>query len=118
MASPTKKSNQKLPNFLIDTARLSASSEGLNSSLAQSTAELWLNKDFPNIGNVETERVESLKTFEFFVISSVEKTIASHYNLLVILADCCELKVLSQPETQHFLTSPFVSQLQPTFFHG
>jgi len=35
MTSPTKNSNPKLPNFLVETRRLSESFEGLNNSLVQ-----------------------------------------------------------------------------------
>jgi len=37
---PQKTQNSKLPNFLIETTRLAASLEGLNSSVAQSAGEL------------------------------------------------------------------------------
>jgi len=41
MTSPTKKAQiQNFPIFLIEDTRLSATLEGLNSSLAQSAAEL------------------------------------------------------------------------------
>jgi len=42
MTSPTKKLKSKtFQPFVIDTARLSTSLKGLNSSLAQSVGKLW-----------------------------------------------------------------------------
>jgi len=47
MTSPTKNSNPKFPNSLIESTSLSGSLEGLNSSLAQSAGELWPNMLVP-----------------------------------------------------------------------
>jgi len=41
MTSPTKKTKPKPYIFSLRTRRLAVSFEGLNSSLAQSTGELW-----------------------------------------------------------------------------
>jgi len=52
MTSPTKNVNPKLLKFLkIESRRHSTSLEGLNKSLAQSAAELWLNKFWPILAN-------------------------------------------------------------------
>ena len=52
MTPPTKNFNPKLLKFFkIESRSHSTSLEGLNKSLAQSTAELWLNKFWPMLAN-------------------------------------------------------------------
>jgi len=69
MTSQTKRSNPKLPNvFLLETRRLSASLEGLNSSLAQSADELWLETSWTIY-----RHLRSLKSFkQLHKINSVQ----------------------------------------------
>ena len=49
MTSSTKTSNQNFPTFKFETARISASLESSNNSLAQSAGELWQNKPCQNL---------------------------------------------------------------------
>jgi len=54
-----KISNPKLPNFIVETRRLSETFEGLNHSLAQSAGELWHFPKLPSLQGMASEQTDS-----------------------------------------------------------
>jgi len=57
MMSRTKTAIQNFPSFLIETTRLSASLEALNSSLALAAGELWPNILLTEIGQMRASKI-------------------------------------------------------------